>query len=174
MTTANRTNDDPLTSASNAVAMIIALNKPIYPIYVWFLAREAFQASLFTLMSFAFYAALPFIARRFGFVARVALVSIGTVDTLAISLFMGTETGAYLFLAPCLMLASVAFYDEEKWWSRGMILAILCLSAASLVFADNPWVVISPTDASSMYSINVVGALSLMAFIGLRYPRYPG
>ncbi len=165
---------DPLTAASNAVAVVIALNKPIYPVYVWFLAKEAFHASLFTMISFAFYAALPFVARRSGFAARAALVGIGAVDTLAISLFMGLETGAYLFLAPCLMLASVAFYDREKWWSRGMIATILCLSTASLVFAGDPWATISPADTAALYKINAAGALSLMAFIGFRYPHHPG
>lgn len=162
---------DPLTSASTTVAIVVALNKPVYPLYVWYLAPDAFKASLVTTISMVFYAALPFIARRSGLAARAGLVAIGTLDTLIIDVFMGGATGAFLFFPACLMLAAVLFHDEEVWISRALIAVVFCLSAGALFWAPYPVVPVSRQDAATLFSLNATGALALMAFIGLRLPR---
>lgn len=162
---------DPLRSASIAVAIVIALNKAVYPLYVWYLAPGALKASLITLTSTLFYAGLPLLARRSGLAARAGLVAIGTLDTLLIHSFMGGPTGAFLFFPVCLMLAAVSFYEGELMLSRVLLGAVFCLSAGALVWKIDPVLLVSLDDAATLFTLNGTGALALMAFIGLRFPH---
>lgn len=162
---------DPLTSASTTVAIVVALNKPVYPLYVWYLAPDAFKASLVTTISMVFYAALPLIARRSGLAARAGLVAVGRLDTLLIRVFMGGPTGAFLFFPACLMLAAVSFHDDEVRISRALIAVVFCLSAGALFWTPDPVMPVSSQDAATLFSLNATGALALMAFTGLRFPR---
>lgn len=162
---------DPLTSAAMAVATVIALNKPIYPLYVWWLAPDALTASLWTMLSFPFYAALPFFARRNAFAARVALVAVGTFDTAAIDAVMGDATGAWLFLLACVMLAAVSFEQAELWTRRIAIAGVFVVFVATFGRFPTPLAgSISPESAATLFKLNAFGAVSLLAFIGLRYP----
>ena len=54
---------DPLAEACGSVALVLALNKPVYPLYVWFLAESAFHISLLTALSMPFYIAVWWLAR---------------------------------------------------------------------------------------------------------------
>lgn len=161
---------DPLTSAAMAIAVVVALNKPFYPLYVWYLAGSGLTASLYSLMSFPLFAALPFLARKNPLAARIGLVVVGTIDTLVITRFMGEATGTWLFALPCLTLAAVSFYDDEKWISRGLIAAGFLAVVIMHGRYGAPVDVITPEDIDTLFTLNVVGAASLAAFIGLRYP----
>lgn len=164
--------NDPLTAACSSVAWIIALNKPVYPVYVWFLAGDYFCLSLLSALSLPLFAALPFIARKSGFAARLGLVTVGMIDTAFISLVMGFATAAWTFLLPCLMLAGTLFYDNEKWPSR--ITAGLGYAAFLLIFyfKDYTLAAAMPDDqTSTLFALNAVGAASLAAFIALRFPK---
>lgn len=164
---------DPLTSAAMAIAFVVALNKPFYPLYVWYLAGSGLMASLYSLMSFPLFVALPFLARRNPLAARVGLVVVGTVDTLVITRFMGEATGTWLFALPCLTLAAVTFHDDEKWISRGLIAAGFLAVVLMHGRYGAPVDTITPEDIETLFTLNVVGAASLAAFIGLRYPLRP-
>lgn len=162
---------DKLTAAAMSVATVIALNKPIYPLYVWWLAPDALGASFWTIASFPFYAALPFLARRNAFAARVGLIVVGTIDTVMINAVLGDGTGAWLFLFACLMLAAMSFHAEEVWPKRIAIAAVYLVFAATFGrFASALAGPISDESISTLFKLNGFGAVSLLAFIGLRYP----
>lgn len=162
---------DPLTSAAMSVSTVIALNKPIYPLYVWWLAPDALTASLWTMLSFPFYAALPLLARRNAYAARMTLVGVGTIDTAAIGAVLGDATGAWLFLLACLMLAATSFRQSELWTRRIAIAGVFVVFAATYGRFAAPLVgTISPQSAATLFKLNAFGAASLLAFIGLRYP----
>jgi hypothetical protein len=162
---------DPLTSATMSVATVIALNKPIYPLYVWWLAPDALQASFWTAVSFPIWIALPFLARRNPYAARVALVAVGAVDTAAIGAVLGDGTGAWLFLMACMMLAAMSFEAAEVWTRRIAIAGVFALFAAAFgrfpIGLAGPF---SPDSVATLFKLNAFGAVSLIAFIGLRWP----
>lgn len=165
---------DARTQASASIALVIALNKPIYPLYVWWLAGDALRASLLTVAAMPFYASLVFLARLSSLSARLGLVVIGTADTLAITKYLGEATGAWLFLGPCLMLAAVSFRRTEIWISRSLIAVIFCLAVGLMGRYGPATAPVSPSDAATLFKLNMAGAFSLLAFIGLRFPLSPG
>lgn len=162
---------DPLTDAAMAVAIVIALNKPIYPVYVWWLAPDALTASLWTMLSLPFYAALPLLARRAPKWARLGLVVVGTIDTAAIGAVLGDGTGAWLFLLACLVLAGASFDASQTWTKRLAIAGVFAVFAATFGRFATPLAGdISPESVATLFKLNAFGAASLIAFIGLRYP----
>lgn len=162
---------DPLTSAAMSVSTVIALNKPIYPLYVWWLAPDALKASVWTAVSFPIWIALPFLARKNPYLARVGLVAAGTIDTAGIGMTLGDGTGAWLFLFACLMLAAMSFEAAEVWTKRIAIAAIFVVFG--LAYGRFPVGLagaFSPESVSTLFKLNAFGAAALLAFIGLRYP----
>ncbi|WP_180901875.1 hypothetical protein [Martelella soudanensis] len=78
---------DPLADAAGSVALILALNKPVYPLYVWFVAESAVSLSLIAALTMPLYVAVWWLARnRKAFAARLGIVAVGTADTAFIAL----------------------------------------------------------------------------------------
>ena len=160
---------DALTRASVTVAWVIILNKPFYPLYVWWLVGRGAQASLGTLIAVPFFLLIPLIAGRMPLAARAALPAIGTVDTLLATKIFGNDAGTALFLAPCIMLVALSFRPRQAWWQR--IAGLLVF----LVFIITHWglgdalFVFSAAELATLRSINIVSVASLMTFIALRY-----
>ncbi|MCD2173473.1 hypothetical protein [Rhizobium sp. C4] len=162
---------DPLTSAAMSVSTVIALNKPIYPLYVWWLAPDALKASLWTAASLPLWIALPFLARKNPYLARVSLVAVGAIDTAAIGMALGDGTGAWLFLFAALMLAAMSFEAAEVWTRRIAIASVFVVFALSYGrFPIGLAGAFSPESVATLFKLNAFGAAALLAFIGLRYP----
>lgn len=164
---------DALTAASVTVAWVIALNKPFYPLYVWYLAGDGVLASSATVVAAPFFAALALMARRAPFITRLGVPLVGMVDTVAAGKFLGQSAGTELFLAPCMLLVALSFRQEEKWWQRGM--ACLCF-IAFVVFHGRmgaPLHAWSPEAVQSLFTLNAFSVASLMAFITLRTAGIP-
>jgi len=164
---------DPLTQATVTVAWVILLNKPFYPLYVWWLVGSGVEASLGTLASVPFFLLIIYFGPRIALAARVALPMVGAVDTLFETKLFGHGSGTELFLAPCIMLVALAFHAEEKWWQRGMAAALLVLFFAAhgkLGAALHEW---SPSELATLFNINVFAVASLMAFVAIRYAGIP-
>ncbi|CAN7569255.1 hypothetical protein [Rhizobium sp. LjRoot254] len=164
---------DPLTQATVTVAWVILLNKPFYPLYVWWLVGSGVQASLGTLASVPFFLLIIYLGPRNALAARIALPLVGTVDTLFETKLFGYGSGTELFLAPCIMLVALSFYAEEKWWQRGMagLLFLLFFAAhGRLGAALHEW---SPNELATLFNINVFAVASLMAFVAIRYAGLP-
>jgi hypothetical protein len=162
---------DALTQASITIAWIIALNKPFYPLYVWWFSPDAAKASIITLISFPAFILVPIIARYSGYYARLALVCASLADTVFETKFFGPETGTELFLAPCMMLAAMSFRKSETWTGRMTVGLVFATFAALHGRYGAPLIEISPTDQQAIYAINVFAIASLMAFFGLRFPK---
>ena len=175
---ADRAPLDPLTSATVTIAWVIFANKPFYPLYVWWLVGNGVPASLGTLLAAPFFLAIPFIARSRPLIARFALPLVGALDTIFETKLFGQGSGTELFLAPCIMLAALAFYPEEKWWQRSLaalLFSAMVLQHNHLGQALHLW---SDKDLSTLFNLNTFAVASLMTFVALRYagigrPRSP-
>lgn len=163
---------DPLTGAAGSVAFLLAVNKPVYPLYLLFLAPSAFEVSLFTALSLPLYLFVWGMARKgHSYPARLGIVIVGMIDTILISFLLGGDSGALLFLFACTILAGVVFYDDEKWVSR-VLISVSFLAFLTLEGRVGPSVTaISASDMQTLYFINVSGVAALMGFIALRLPR---
>jgi len=163
---------DPLAEACGSVALVLALNKPVYPLYVWFLAESAFQISLLTALSMPLYIAVWWLARPGNsFAARLGMVAVGTVDTVFIAFVLGGESGTLIFLFACIMLAGMAFHAREVWLSRVLIGLIFVLFVALYGRIGAPARPVTPDDMKTLNYLNTTGAAALAAFIALRFFR---
>jgi len=160
---------DALTRATVTVAWLIAANKPFYPLYVWYLAGDAFHVALGAALSLPFFAAIPFLARRSALAARIALPVVGTIDTFIETMLLGQVSGTELFFAPCIMLAVLSFHPEEKWWQRGVVAFVAAGFLLSRALAAAPPPAFGESYLSTLLNINIFAVASLMAFLAIRY-----
>jgi hypothetical protein len=160
---------DPLTANAVAIAWVIFANKPFYPLYVWWFVGDGVTTSLGTMIAAPLFLAIPFLARRSPFYARVALPILGTLDTLWATTLFGAASGTELFLVACIGLVALSFYINEIWWQRGLAIAIF---AAFLVAHGRlggplyPW---TPEELGKLLEINIFGVASLLTFIALKF-----
>lgn len=164
---------DALTAASVTVAWVIALNKPFYPLYVWYLTGEGVLASCATTIAAPVFAALALTARRTPFLTRLGVPLVGLIDTIAAGKVLGQSAGTELFLAPCVLLIALFFKTEEKWWQRGM--ACLCFLAFVAFHGQmgapiHDW---SADAVQSLFTLNAFSVAGLMVFVTLRTAGMP-
>jgi hypothetical protein len=157
---------DELTRATIAVAWLIVANKPFYPLYVWYLAGDALHVALGAAISLPFFAAIPFLARRSAWAARIALPVIGTCDTFFETRLLGQASGTELFFAACIMLAAVSFYAHERWSQRGVVAFVATGFVLSRVIDAGPQPAFS---VSVLLELNIFAVASLMVFLALRF-----
>ena len=160
---------DPLARAAVTVAWVILLNKPVYPFYVWYLTGEGVAASLFTLVAVPFYLGVLLLARRSALSARIALVLVGTGDTLFETKLFGTGAGTELFFAACIMLVAVLFAPKEVWWQRSLAATVFVAFVFSRIFIGPPLWVWSDDGLAHLFNLNAFAVASLMTFIALRF-----
>lgn len=160
---------DPITQATVTIAWVIVLNKPFYPVYVWYLVGNGVAASLGTLLAAPLFLAIPFLARRSSLAARIALPLVGTFDTLFETKLFGSASGTELFFAACIMLVALSFRAEEKWWQRGMAVLVFAVFVFSRNFIGAPLHVWTAPELATLFKMNAFAVASLLAFIALRY-----
>ncbi len=169
MTTLPSTKLDPLTQASVTVAWVIFVNKPFYPIYIWYLIGNGFTASLGTLLAAPLFLAVPFLARRAPIAARFTLPLVGTCDTFFETKLFSQNSGTELFYAACIMLVALSFREDEKWRQRGLAVLVFAVVLISRVYIGAPLHAWTEPDLASLFNLNVFAVASLMTFITLRY-----
>ncbi len=160
---------DPRTEATITIAWVIIANKPFYPFYVWWLVGDGVGISAITLASIPFFLAIPLMAGKRPFAARLALPLIGTVDTVCETMVFGRGSATLLFLAPCMALALVSFYAIEKWWQRAVACFIFACFAISWWEIESPIFVWTSDQLATLLSINAFAVASLMTLIAIRY-----
>lgn len=160
---------DDITRATVTIAWVILLNKPFYPLYVWWVAPSGVTASLSTLIATPFFLAIALLAPRWPLAARLGLPLVGALDTLVATKFLGFSTGTMLFLAPCIMLAGMSFHRAEVWWQRGAAALLFVAFVVSYGRLGGPMHQWMPGEAEAMLGLNAFAVASLMAFVALRY-----
>lgn len=107
-------NDDPLTAASNRLALIIASSQPFYPLYVRWVTGEASMSLGLTFLSTPFFLASPWIAKRFAGIGRLWFPAIGAINTFFCGFIFGEASGVEWFLLPCIVIAVLSCRATER------------------------------------------------------------
>ena len=163
---------DGRTAACVSTAWIILVNKPCYPLYVWALiGADAATRSLATLAFAPLYAAIPYLARRSGLAARIALVLVGLVDTIYATKMMGPAAGTELFFFACGLLTIVGFAARDAAIARVLVIVVYLAYVAMHGRYGAPLQNWTPDDAARLFLLNGYAAASLAAFIGLRFAK---
>lgn len=162
--------EDPLTASLNTVALVLAGNTPFYPIYLWaVLGSHAASSILLTTVSLPFWLAVPLIARRSGYAARLVLCVVGTLNTIWCSYVLGFDSGVALFLIPCVMLSTLGFHHQER---RTMLLTaalpFLAYGVIRLV-PVGPATIYPVSDYGHLVTLNAFSVACLTGFLGLSF-----
>jgi hypothetical protein len=121
---------DPRAAACNMIALVVAWNQPLYPLYVrWLVGGDAW-ATCWTFLSTPFFLAVPFVARRNALAGRALLPLAGVANTVLSAKAFGLASGVAWFLVPCGLIALLAFRPRE--WRVTLALGVV-LSATALV-----------------------------------------
>lgn len=160
---------DAVTQATVTVAWVICLNKPFYPIYIWYLVGDGIVWSLGSLLTAPCFLAIALLARLSPIAARVSLPLVGALDTLYETRIFGQGSGTELFFAACIMLAAVSFRKEEKWIQRGVATLVFTIFLLSRHIGGPPWHAWSVTDLALLLNLNTFSLACLMVFIAIRY-----
>lgn len=161
---------DGRTGACVAVAWLVLINKPLYPLTVWALiGAEAATRSLAALAIAPLYAAILWLAPRSGYGARVALPLVGLADTTIAAKVFGSASGAELYFIACGALAVVGFSAREAMTSRALVIAVYAAFILFHTFGGAPFQAWPPADLARFFTLNAYSAASLTAFIGLRF-----
>ena len=163
---------DGKTATANLVALVVAWNTPLYPLYVWWAAGSSGMPwALLSLSSLPFFLAVPVIARRSSLAARMALPLVGTVNTLFCTWLLGEAAGEQLFLLPCVTLGAMLFRPTER--APMLFLSVLPVVAFLALQGRYP----APPhlyDAAQYHALLSMNALSvgcLTVFLGLLFAR---
>lgn len=158
---------DPLVEASNWVAILIGTHLPFWPLYVrWSAGAQAFPSAYLTMALAPVFLVIPLVARRSGFLGRVATPVAGIANTVFTVWILGANSGTALFLAPCTALAAISFRRSERWLM--LVLTILPL----VVFYALRHVPLAPLHrydaeaAKQLFNLNVISVSVLAAAFG--------
>jgi hypothetical protein len=117
--------EDPLTHASNRLALLLASNQPFYPLYVWQLTGERSWLLALTFISTPFFLASPLVTRRFPGAGRLYFPAVGAINTFFCAYVFGVASGVELFLAPCLVIATFSCRAGERRALGAFLVALL-------------------------------------------------
>ena len=160
---------DPLTSAGNLIAVVVAWNQPFYPVYLYFLVDKDIGASLLMLLWTPLFLAVPAVARRSSLAGRMLLPATGIANTVFCTKVFGEAAGVELFLAPCVMIAAMLFRRAERVW----MLALVGLGLAAYLGLHGrygaPLHLYSAEASSAFLALNAVSVGTLIAFVGLTF-----
>lgn len=153
--------EDPLTASCNRVALLLAVNTPFYPLYLWFiLGRAGWPWLLLSAMSLPFFAATPWIGRRSGLAGRVWLCTCASTNTAWVTWLLGPPAGVALFFLPCLVLAVLAFRATELL-PRMLLTALPFALYLGLGWAPAAPVIYSAAAYAGLLKLNTVSVAAL-------------
>lgn len=152
-----------------AVAWLIVVNKPFFPLWIWWFVGSGTAAACLTVSSMPAFLAIAMLGRRHSLAARVALPLLGAVDTVFATKLFGAASGAELFFVPCLLLAVVGFDRREGRWAKATVVALFSafvVTHGRLGAAWGPW---SLEEAARLSEIMVVSVALLSVFVAWRF-----
>jgi hypothetical protein len=158
---------DPRVAASNTIALVVAANGPLYPLYVWLLVGHAFWPSLLTLLSTPFFALVPAVARRVSLAGRAMLPIVGIANTLVCIKALGEPSLVALFLLPCIVIPAMTMRPRER------ILQLILVSLPSAIYllgkgrygaALYPY---TPAQYAGLAALNITSVMGFTGFLGL-------
>ena len=160
---------DPLVSASNTIAFMVAANQPFYPFYLYFVVGPDIGVSFLTFLSTPFFLAVPAVARRHSLLGRALLPMTGIANTILSAKAFGGASGVELFLGPCVTIAALSFRRAERW----VTLVLVGLGLATYLCLHGrygaPLHLYSPDEYARFFSLNAFSVLTLAAFVGIAF-----
>jgi hypothetical protein len=158
---------DPRVAASNAIAVMVGANGPLYPVYVWLLVGQHFWPSLLTLLSSPLFCLVPAVARRSSLAGRAMLPVVGITNTLICVKALGEPSEVVLFLLPCIVIPALTMRARER------ALQLILVSLPSLIYLlgkghyGAPLYPYTAQQSAALASLNTTSVMGFTGFLGL-------
>jgi hypothetical protein len=160
---------DPATFAANKIALLLAWNSPLYPVYVLALiGRDALPYGLLTALVTPFFYAVPWISRRSAPGARVILALVGAANTIWCLKLFGPASGVGLFLYPCIVLPALLFRREERWLMLPLLGLMLALWFLPVTAFGAPLVGLTTPELVRLSALDAGSVAFLLSFMVLQ------
>lgn len=124
---------DPRAEACNWIALVVASNQPVYPLYLWWIVGGDWWIAVWTFLSTPFFLAVPTVARRHSAAGRALLPLAGIGNGVVSAKAFGVASGVELFLIACALIALLAFRRSE-WRAMALVLGT---ALAALLLHDH-------------------------------------
>jgi lysylphosphatidylglycerol synthetase-like protein (DUF2156 family) len=158
--------EDPLAAGCNKIALVLAGNVPLYPIYLYFSLRHAgLPVILYTLVALPFFAATIPVSKRGSLAGRVWLNFWAVINSIFVTWLLGEASGTALFLIPCLALAVLSFRKAEFWLMAGMVALPYGLLLLTRWHFPAPPVDFSPAQDRSLLTLSEVSVASITVVV---------
>ncbi len=157
-------NADPRAAACNMIALVVAWNQPLYPLYVaWLVGGDAWS-TCWTFLSTPFFVAVPFVARRNTIAGRMLLPVTGIANTVLSAKAFGTASGVELFLLPCILITLLAFRLRE-WSACTAVLLFAAFAACLHSYYGAPLGRFSAAEQGRFFHLNAWSVAILCGFV---------
>jgi hypothetical protein len=161
---------DPSAAAINVIALVLAWNGPLYPVYIVLLTgQDGLPWCLATMLVSPFFYAIPWLSRVSSRAARLALPVIGAANTLWCMKLFGVASGVSLFLFPCIVLTALLYRYRERWLMLPLLAAMLLLEFIPARAFGPPIILFSPEDSARLSALNAGSVAFLLGFIVLKF-----
>jgi hypothetical protein len=161
---------DPTAAAINLIALMLAWNGPLYPVYVIVLTgRDGLPWCLATMLISPFFYAIPWLSRISSPAARLALPVVGAANTLWCMKLFGVASGVGLFLFPCIMLTALLYRYRERWLMFPLLGVMLLLEFIPASVFGTPIIQLSQNEAAKLSALNAGSVAFLLGFIVLKF-----
>jgi len=124
---------DPRAESCNWIALVVASNQPVYPLYLLWIVGGDWWISVVTFVSTPFFLAVPAMARRHPIQGRMLLPLAGIGNGVVSAKAFGVASGVELFLIPCALIGLLAF-SRREWRATALVLAA---AGAALLLHDH-------------------------------------
>lgn len=124
---------DPRAESCNWIAVMVASNQPVYPLYLLWIVGGDWWIAVWTFLSTPLFLAVPAVARRHSAAGRALLPLAGIGNGIVSAKAFGIASGVELFLIPCGLIALLAFRRGER---RAMAV-VLMAALGSLLLHDH-------------------------------------
>ncbi|MFP5454672.1 MAG: hypothetical protein ACLGHK_04145 [Alphaproteobacteria bacterium] len=154
---------DPRAESCNWIALAVASNQPIYPLYLLWAVGGDWWVSVWTFLSTPFFLAVPAVARRNAAAGRAMLPLVGIGNGVISAKAFGVASGVELFLIACALIGLLAFRGGERRWTIG----IWAAAAGAALLHDHYGAPFGRFDASQYADFFRLNAYSVAALCGL-------
>lgn len=151
---------DPLTQRANTLALVLASNQPIYPLYVAYAVGELAPLLILTMLSTPFFLLSPWITRRFPVGGRLYFPVVGAVNTLFCGAVFGHASGVEAFLVPCLVIAALSCRPKDRPAFGITLLLLYATMILGREFALGAIIPYNPEQLSALARLNAYSAAS--------------
>jgi hypothetical protein len=161
---------DPSAAAINIIALMLAWNGPLYPVYVVLLTGwDGLPWCLATMLISPFFYAIPWVSRMSSRAARLALPVIGAANTLWCMKLFGVKSGVGLFLFPCIVLTALLYRYRERWLMFPLLGVMLLLEFIPARVFGAPIIPLTPEESARLSALNAGSVAFLLGFIVLKF-----